>query len=90
LAAGLAVAMAAVGLTRLPYKSHKGKRNWFESSYPLTGLLTSVALYPAGVAADSAFLWMTGYLFAPFVLLDAAQRKAIVEGARQTAVAAQQ
>jgi hypothetical protein len=33
---------------------------------------------------------MTGYLFAPFVLLDAAQRKAIVEGARQTAVAAQQ
>ncbi len=82
-AAGLATLFAAAGLSHLPYKSHKGRLNWFEAAYPIVGLLTSLALYPFGFGFDSGFLWMFTYLFAPWILLNRRERQAIIAAARE-------
>jgi phosphatidylserine synthase len=73
----LIVLLAAAGLSRVPYKNHKGTLRPLEKAFPIAGVLTSLACYPLGWMWDVGLAWATLYLAAPWLILSSQKRRAI-------------
>lgn len=73
----LIVLLALSGLSRLPYKNHKGRLRPLEKAFPIAGVVTSLACYPIGWMWDVGLVWATLYLCAPWLALSAGERRQI-------------
>lgn len=81
----LIVLLAVAGLTRLPYKNHKGRLRSWEKAFPIVAIVSSVACYPIGWMWDVGLFWGTLYLCSPWLVLDAAGRAAIARALGENA-----
>ncbi len=77
LQAAAVILVAAGGLTRWPYKNHKGRLRSLERAFPIVGVASSLASYPAGWMWDVGLFWCAAYLLAPWVAVSPAERRAI-------------
>lgn len=73
----LIVLLAVAGLTRLPYKNHKGRLRPFEKAFPVAGVVSSLACYPIGFMWDVALAWGVIYLCAPWLATSPDERRRI-------------
>jgi hypothetical protein len=73
----LIVALALSGLSRLPYKNHKGRLRPLEKAFPIVAILSSLACYPFGWMWDLGLAWGVVYLCAPWLALSAEERAGI-------------
>lgn len=73
----LVVLLALAGLTRLPYKNHKGRLRAFEKAFPIVAVVSSIACYPFGWLWDVGLAWAVIYLFAPWIAASSEERARI-------------
>ncbi|MBP7571357.1 MAG: CDP-alcohol phosphatidyltransferase family protein [Acidobacteria bacterium] len=75
--AAAVILVAAGGLTRWPYKNHKGRLRSIERAFPIVAIASSLAAYPAGWMWDLGLFWAVLYLVSPWVIVPAGTRRAI-------------
>ena len=73
----LVALLAGLSLTRLPYRNHKRPFRRWQVAALVSTLLACIALYPLGQMWNGALLLGTVYLFAPWIALTGAERRAI-------------
>ncbi len=71
--------LVTAGLTRLPYKNHKGRLRPLEKAFPIVAVVSSAACYPLGWMFDVGLAWTVAYVFSPWVIVSAGERQAIVD-----------
>jgi phosphatidylserine synthase len=81
-------ALVAAGLTRLPYKNHKGSLRPFEKAFPIVAVASSLACYPLGWMWDVGLAWCLVYLASPWLIVPSAERERIGRALRERAAVA--
>jgi phosphatidylserine synthase len=75
--------LVTAGLTRWPYKNHKGRLRPLEAAFPIAAVVSSLACYPFGWMWDAGLAWSTIYLFSPWLIVSADKRREIAAVLRQ-------
>jgi phosphatidylserine synthase len=75
----LVALLVVAGLTRLPYKNHKGRLRPLEKIFPVAAVASSLACFPIGWMFDVGLCWAVVYVFSPWLVLSAAERRRIAE-----------
>lgn len=73
----LVALLAVLGLTRLPYKNHKGHLAGWQKAFPVVAILSSLAVQPLGWMWDVGMCWGLIYLFSPWLVVAADERRQI-------------